>query len=152
MQHSDPQRSDAREARAWAAQRTEAAHIHAERLQARRDTEHDRAEALLAEFVAAAHHRELPSQPLRVRGYGGKSSARTPLRGWYLRRDASSGVSTDGNFYVLTAPLNIFDRIRGTHPKPSRPPMVLGAGGKDGETIDLSEVLDRLLPGWRDQR
>lgn len=73
------QHSDGRDARDWAAQRTEAARIHAERLQQRRDAEHDRAEALLARFVAAAHQQNLPTQPLRVQGYGGKSSARTPL-------------------------------------------------------------------------
>lgn len=145
------QHSDGRDARDWAAQRTEAARIHAERLQQRRDAEHDRAEALLARFVAAAHQQNLPTQPLRVQGYGGKSSARTPLHGWYLRRNATAGVSTDGQFYILTAPLSVLDRLRGLHPPPSRPPMVLGAGGKDGESLDLTEALERLLPGWDTQ-
>lgn len=133
----------------WAAQRTEAARIHAERLQARRDAEHDRAEALLAEFVAVALRTGPAPQPLRVRGYGGSGSARTPLQGWYLRTNATAGVSTAADFYVLTAPLTLLDRIRGIRPQPTRPPMVLGAGGKDGESLDLTEALERILPGWR---
>ncbi|HLS24489.1 MAG TPA: hypothetical protein VK063_01290 [Beutenbergiaceae bacterium] len=154
--HRRPHRShDADPSRAgndWAAQRTEAARIHQERLQARRDAEHRRAEELIAEFIEAARRADLPSTALRVRGYGGRGSARTPLRGWYLRTDASSGLSTEGDFYVLSAPLSVLDRIRGVHPEPSRPPLVLGAGGKDGESLDLTEALERLLPGWRTGR
>ncbi|MGC0143295.1 hypothetical protein [Pseudactinotalea sp. Z1732] len=133
----------------WATRRTEAARIHAERLQARKDVEHERAESLLREFVTAATRAGLAPQPLRVRGYGGSASARTPLTGWYLRSDASAGVSTEADFYVLTAPLSLLDRLRGVRPEPARPPLVLGAGGKDGESIDLTEALERLLPGWR---
>jgi hypothetical protein len=29
-------------------------------------------------------------------------------------------------------------------PEPSDPPLVLGAGGKDGESVDLREALDRV--------
>lgn len=135
----------------WAAERTEAARIHAERLQARRDAEHDRAEALLREFAAAAAREHLVPQPLRVLGYGGRGSARTGVQGWYLRTDRTSGMDTEGNFYVLTAPLSPLDRLRGVRPSPTRPPLVLGAGGKDGEALDLTIALERLLPGWRTQ-
>ena len=140
--HRDPNQD-------WAAQRTEAARVHQERLQARRNAEHQRAEALVAQFIRAAGQAGLTPEPLRVRGYGGRGSARTPLRGWYLRADASSGLGADGSFYLLTAPLTLIDRIRGVRPEPTRPPLVLGAGGKDGESLDLAEALERLLPGWR---
>ncbi len=133
----------------WARQRTEAAHVQAERLRARQDAEHARADAMLREFARVAAERGLEPEVLQVKGYGGRGTARTPLRGWYLRQDRSAGVSTDGDFYVLTAPLSLVDRVRGVRPAPQKPPLVLGAGGKDGESVDLDVALERLLPGWR---
>jgi hypothetical protein len=134
----------------WAKQRAEAVRVQDERLRARQDAEHTRAEALLREFAAAARAAGLAPGPLRVQGYGGRGTARTPLQGWYLRVDRTLGVSTDGDFYVLTAPIGLVERVRGTRPEPRRPPLTLGAGGKDGESLPLAEALDRLLPGWRD--
>ena len=133
----------------WAQQRTEAAREHAARLAARQDAEHARAEQLLADFVRRARAAGLEPEPLQVKGYGGRGTARTPLHGWYLRTDRTAGVSTDGDFYVLTAPLGLLDRVRGIRPAPRRPPLVLGAGGKDGDSIDLVDALERLLPGQR---
>ena len=136
----------------WSRQRTEAARLQAERLRARQDAEHARAAALLHDFARAAERTGLPAEPLRVRGYGGRSEARTPLRGWYLRLNRTVAVSTEGDFYVLTAPLSPLDRLRGVRPEPQPPPLILGAGGKDGDSIDLAEALERVLPGWRDAR
>lgn len=133
----------------WSQQRAEAVRLQAERLQARQDAEHTRAEALLREFVAAARDAGLPAESLQVQGYGGRGTARTSLRGWYLRVDRTSGISTDGDFYVLTAPIGLLDRVRGVRPEPRRPPLLLGAGGKDGDSISLADALERLLPGWR---
>ncbi|MBL0888672.1 hypothetical protein [Myceligenerans indicum] len=133
----------------WAQQRTEAARLQAERLRERQDAEHARAEAMLARFVTEAREAGLAPEPLVMRGYGGRGTARTPLRGWYLRTDRTAAVSDDGAFYVMTAPLSLLDRLRGVRPEPRRPPLVLGAGGKDGDSIELSAALDRLLPGRR---
>lgn len=130
----------------WAERRTEAARLQAERLRERQDAEHTRAEAMLADFVARARAAGLEPEPLVVRGYGGRGTARTPLRGWYLRTDRTAAVSDDGGFYVLTAPLTLLDRFRGVRPEPTRPPLVLGAGGKDGDSIELASALARLLP------
>ncbi|MFC8600126.1 hypothetical protein [Isoptericola sp. NPDC057191] len=133
----------------WAAQRTEAARVQAERLRARQDVEHAQAEALLHDFVRAAAAAGLEPEPLQVKGYGGRGTARTSLRGWYLRQDRTAAVTTDGAFYVLTAPLTLLDRVRGAHVTPQRPPMILGAGGKDGSSIELVAALQRVLPGWQ---
>lgn len=133
----------------WAGKRAEAVRVQAERLRQRQDAEHTRAEELLRRFAEAARAAGLDPEPLVVRGYGGRGTARTPLRGWYLRVDRSAGVTTDGTFYVLTAPLGLLDRVRGMRPEPSRPPLTLGAGGKDGESVPLADALERLLPGWR---
>ena len=135
----------------WARQRTEAARVQAERLRARQDAEHARADALLRDFARAAADAGLPPEPLQVRGYGGRGTARTPIRGWYLRNDRTAAVSTGGDFYVLTAPLSVVDRLRGVRPEPQKPPLVLGAGGKDGDSIELSAALDRLLPDWSEK-
>src|SRR5699024_7103382 len=107
-----------------------------------------RARRLLVAFADVARE-HLPAHPLRVLGYGGRGSARSGLSGWYLRGDRTSGLSTDGDFYVLPAPLPLRERFAGIELTPTPPPMVLGAGGKDGESIDLPEALERLLPGWR---
>ncbi|WP_369372889.1 hypothetical protein AB1046_04840 [Promicromonospora sp. Populi] len=133
----------------WARQRAEAVRVQAERLEARQDAEHTRAEAMLRDFVAAATAAGLVPGDLQVQGYGGRGTARTGLTGWYLRVDRTAGVSTDGAFYVLTAPIGLLDRVRGIRLEPRRPPLILGAGGKDGESVPLATALDRLLPGWR---
>ncbi|PUB26272.1 hypothetical protein C8K30_106361 [Promicromonospora sp. AC04] len=133
----------------WSRQRAEAVRVQAERLAARQDAEHTRAEAMLRDFVAAAKTAGLAPEDLQVQGYGGRGTARTGLKGWYLRVDRTAGVSTDGDFYVLTAPVSLLDRVRGIRPDARRPPLILGAGGKDGESVPLADALDRLLPGWR---
>ncbi len=132
----------------WAAKRTEAAAGHLARLEASLEAEHRRAEAMLKVFTRAARAAGLSPVPLRARGYRRSRSARTPLLGWYLRRDEKAAVDTDGNFYLLLTPLSLLDRFRGVTPRPSRPPLVLGAGGRDGDSVPLRVALDRLLPGW----
>lgn len=132
----------------WARQRTEAAQEQERRLHARHEVEHNKARAILAEFVEVARER-LPTERLMVKGYGGRGSARSDVEGWYLRIDKTVGLGTDGSFYVLTAPLSVLDRVRGVTLTPTPPPLVIGAGGKDGDSIELVAALERLLPGWR---
>jgi hypothetical protein len=132
----------------WAAQRTEAAREQERRLHARQQVEHDRAHAILRDFVAVAREHLTPER-LLVKGYGGRGVAKSDVDGWYLRVDKTVGLGTDGEFYVLTAPLGMLDRIRGVRLTPTPPPLVIGAGGKDGDSIDLVDALERLLPGWR---
>jgi len=100
---------------------------------------------MLAEFVERAREHGPAPVPLRARAYGGGASYRTPLRGWYLRADRTAAVGEDGSFYVLTAPRSLRARLAGTTPAPSDPPLVLGAGGRDGESVDLAVALERAL-------
>lgn len=136
----------------WTRQRAEAVRVQAERLEARQDAEHSRAEAMLREFAAAARAAGPAPEHLLVQGYGGRGTARTGIKGWYLRVDRTLGVSTDGDFYVLTAPVSLLDRVRGVRLEPRRAPLTLGAGGKDGESLPLAEALERVFPGWRGER
>ncbi|MGC5167862.1 hypothetical protein [Luteimicrobium sp. DT211] len=100
---------------------------------------------MLAGFVERAREHGPAPVPLRVRAYGGAGSYRTSLHGWYLRTDRTAAVGEDGRFYVLTAPRSLRARVAGTVPAPSDPPLVLGAGGKDGESVDLAVALERAL-------
>lgn len=133
----------------WAAERSAAAAEHLSRLQAKQEAEHREAQQLLERFAAAARARGLPTEPLRVQGYRPGRTARTSLTGWYLRNDRKAALDTRGRFYVLSAPLTGWDRIRGHTPQPARPPLVLGSGGRDGDSLPLGEALQRLLPGWQ---
>ncbi len=135
----------------WSDQRREAAAEHAERLRRREAAENAQAQQILDDFAAAALRAGLPAETLRITGYGGKGRATSDVTGWYVRQDRSMGVGTDGKLYILTAPLGLMDRWRRVHLEPIPPPLVLGAGGRDGDSIDLADALERLLPGWRER-
>lgn len=129
----------------WRARRREAADAHAAALAARQAAESARAREMIADFVTEAARRGVATEPLRAQGYGGRGSFRTGLQGWYLRRDRTVAIGTDGEFYVLTVPGGIAARWRGVAPAPHDPPLVIGAGGKDGESLDLDVALARVL-------
>lgn len=131
----------------WREQRREAAGAHAEALAARQRAESARARTMIEEFLDQARTRGVAPVPLHARSYDGRARYRTPLQGWYLRRDETVGIDTAGQFYVLTAPPSLIARFRGVQPTPQDPPLVIGAGGKDGESIDLPEALARVLAG-----
>ena len=136
MSHTDAAR--------WRAERREAAHAHAEALRQRRESESAQARAMITEFLAHAREHGPQPEPLRVRTYDGRARYRTPLHGWYLRFDETVAIDTDGEFYVLRTPPSVVGRLRGVRPEPSDPPLVIGAGGKDGESIDMRDALARL--------
>ena len=133
------------DAAAWREQRREAAAAHGEALARRQAAESARARVMIAEFVERAKASGPAPVPLRARSSSGSATYRTPLVGWYLRVDESVGVDVDGQFYVLRAVPSLSARLRGTSPEPSDPPLVLGAGGRDGESLDLRDALDRVL-------
>ena len=83
-------------------------------------------------------------EPLRAELYSGQR-VKTDKTGWYLRKNESVAVGTDGGYYILTVPGGLKERVRGVKLKPSPPPLIVGKGGRDGETGDLSEFLQRRL-------
>ena len=122
-------------------------HAAGRALDRRRAQESTAARALLAEFVATAQARGLAPEPLRARSFDGSATYRTSVVGWYLRRNRSVAVGTDGEFYVLGVPRSLTARLRGATLAPSDPPLVLGKGGRDGESIDLADALALVLDG-----
>jgi hypothetical protein len=125
----------------WAARRGDAALEQAARLARQRSAESEVARVLLADFVRQAKDRNIPAVALRARAINGRSLYRTGVTGWYLRRDGSLGVDEHGEFYVLRAPTSLASRLRGTTVRPSDPPLVVGVGGRDGESMPLADLL-----------
>jgi len=103
-----------------------------------------RAQRLIDAFLVAARRDGLEAQPLQARLLSGQQ-VRTDKQGWYLRRDRSVAIGADGGYYQLVVPGGLRERLRGVRLRPTPPPMVVGRGGKDGETGPLQDFLDRLL-------
>ncbi len=132
----------------WAARRRDAAEEQVARLDRVRAAETEQARALLAGFVHDARARGLAPVSLQARATNGRALYRTGLTGWYLKRNRSLAVDEDGQFYVLTAPPTLAARFRGATVAPSDPPLVVGAGGRDGESLPLADLLAlRLAAG-----
>lgn len=129
----------------WRDRRTHDAAGQVRRLAARQAAETAQARELIAGFLEAAEHAGIQPVPLFARGYGNKGRYRTGLNGWYLRLNESSAIDTEGNFYVLTVAGGLRALVAGARPEASEPPLILGKGARDGESIDLKEALERVL-------
>ncbi|WP_062071841.1 hypothetical protein [Demequina sediminicola] len=119
----------------------------AQALERQRAAESRQAAELIEGFVAAAVEAGIAPERLTVRPFGGGSRYRTALEGWYLKRDKSVGVGTDGKFYVLSIPSSFKARLAGATIAPSDPPLELGKGGRDGESMPMAEALAKRLAG-----
>jgi hypothetical protein len=130
---------------AWREQRRQAVDGRAAALEAGRAAEAEKAAALLADFVRRAAERGLTPSVLSAQSFNGRSTYKTKLRGWYLKTNKSVAVGTDGKFYTLTVPSSLRARFTGAEVEPSTPRLVIGAGGRDGETMPLAQLLERRL-------
>jgi len=90
--------------------------------------------------VAAAKAKGVAAHPIRATLYGGQS-VKTDKVGWYIRKNESIAIGEDGSYYVLTVPGGLRERFTGVKLMPSPPPLIIGRGGKDGESGDLAEFL-----------
>ena len=102
--------------------------------------ESKQAQVLIDRFVTDARERGIAPVPLRATLYSGQS-VKTDKVGWYLRKNQSLAIGEDGSYYVLTVPGGWRERLSGVKLKPSPPPMVVGKGGRYGESGDLAEFL-----------
>ena len=98
-----------------------------------------------AGFVRRAAERGLEAHPLTARTFDGRATYRTKVRGWYLKSNRSVAVGADGGYYLLTVPASLRARFTGAELAPSTPRLIVGAGGGDGETVPLAQLLDRRL-------
>jgi hypothetical protein len=128
--------------------RAEDAAQRAELAAAQERGESIQAQKLINEFLAAAKAKGIAPHPLRATLYSGQS-VKTDKIGWYLRKNHSVAIGDDGRYYVLIVPGGLRERLSGAKLQPTPPPLVVGRGGKDGETGDLARFLQlRLEPGW----
>jgi hypothetical protein len=125
----------------WREERRQAAAEHAAALERRKASETAQARELLVDFVATLKERGVEPEPLRAQVVGSNASYRTNLIGWYLRRNRSLAVDVDGNFYILGVQASLKARVAGVHVLPSDPPIIVGQGARDGESMPLAELL-----------
>ncbi len=103
---------------------------------------------MVKDFVARAQDAGLEPSRLTARAYSGRSVLKTDVIGWYIKRDCSVGVSVAGDFYLLHAPGGWSARLKGVHLDPSDPPLELGRGARDGESMPMEKALSiRLAAG-----
>jgi hypothetical protein len=133
---------DAAERRAKRARRA-AYHVEAQRRQS--EQESVKAQELVDRFVVEAGRTRLPTEELTARPWSGRGRYRTGVTGWYLRRDRSIGVGVDGSYYVLLVPPVRFGRWRTVPVDPTPPPLVVGRGGRDGDSVALEALLRTRL-------
>ncbi|MFL6026879.1 MAG: hypothetical protein ACJ72G_04650 [Friedmanniella sp.] len=127
--------------------RAEEAARRAELAAAQERGESQQAQVLIDAFVAEARARGIAPEPLRATLFSGQS-VKTDQVGWYLRKNRSLAIGADGSYYVLTVPGGLRERLTGVKLEPSPPPLVIGKGGRDGESGSLSDFLSwRLAAG-----
>jgi hypothetical protein len=128
----------------------ERADYHVRMQEKRRARESARAQVLVDEFARTAREQGLATTELTARTWKGSGRYSTGVRGWYLRLDRSVGVDPDGRYYTLLVPPRPLARFRGVEVAPSDPPLQVGEGARDGESIALSELLRLRLEAGDD--
>ena len=127
------------------AERAEQAQYHVEAQRRRSERESAKAQVLVDGFVAQATQAGLATEELTARPWSGRGRYRTGVVGWYLRRDRSVGVGLDGGYYVLVVAPRRFGRWTTVPVDPSPPPLQVGQGARDGESVALDVLLEMRL-------
>jgi hypothetical protein len=131
------------------AERAERADYHVEAQRLRSVQESAKAQLLIDRFVAQATQAGLATGELTARPWSGRGRYRTGVVGWYVRRDRSLGVGLDGSYYVLVVAPERFGRWRTVPVDPTPPPLQVGQGARDGESVSLDALLEMRLQ-WPD--
>ena len=77
---------------------------------------------------------------------------KTPLVGWYLNKAGTLAVDPQARYYMLVTAGSALARFTGVEVAPSAPTLVIGRGGRDGETGDLTDFLARALETYESRR
>ena len=105
------------------------------------------AQVQVDEFVATAKSRGLTPEPLRAQLMDG-TRVKSDQVGWYINKGQTLAIAPDGRFFKLLTTGGRFARFTGVKLSPSLPPLVVGRGGRDGETGDLKDFLERTLADY----
>jgi len=127
--------------------RAEDARRREEMAAAARRNESIAAQVLVDEFVADAKGRGLVPEPLRAQLMDG-TRVKSDQVGWYLNKARTLAIAPNGRFFQLLTTGGRLTRLTGVKLNPSPPPLVVGRGGRDGETGDLSDFLARTLADY----
>lgn len=141
---------DNSEGAAWQEKRRDAADERLAAFTRRKAAETEQAAAHVAAFVNDARERHLPATTLRARSLNGRTTYRTSLEGWYIKRNQTLAIGVDGKFYILSAPASLAARVKGVVVQPSDPPLIVGLGGRDGESMPMAELLEQRLEAGDD--
>lgn len=102
------------------------------------------AQVQLDAFVARLRAASVAPEPLLATLLNG-SRVKTDKVGWYLNNAQTLAVGPDGTYYQLVTSGGVLARFTGVHVRPGTPTLVIGRGGRDGETGDLADFIDRAL-------
>ncbi|MDR1449396.1 MAG: hypothetical protein LBI84_04225 [Propionibacteriaceae bacterium] len=125
----------------WAAKRRAAARVHEAALAQAQAAESAQARSLLADFVAKVKALGIAPERLEATGYSGGRPYKTDVVGWYLRSNRTVATDPEGRYFVLQTPGGWAARFTGVRLTPEEPPLTVGRGGRDGEAIDLKDLL-----------
>lgn len=134
----------------WAARRQAEVRARSDALARERAAETAQARQLLARFVRDMTERGIPPQRLRARVADTRTTYRTPLTGWYLRRNGTVAVGVDAEYYLLDTPRSLRGRLLGVRPRPAEPGLRIGVGARDGESMTLEQALRQRLEAGRE--
>ena len=124
--------------------RREAARRLAELAASARRGEAQAAQVVIDDFVVRARQQGLEPVKLEAMLLDGRT-VRTDKTGWYVNKRHSLAIGEGGEWYVLTVTAGAMSRFTGVKLTASPPELVVGRGGRDGESGDLVEFLDRVL-------
>ncbi len=130
----------------WSAQRRVSAQTHGELLAQVQARDEAQAKEQIARFMVRVKKAQVPPERLIANKLSGNGTVRTTQCGWYIRTNRSAAIGVDGNFYLMLADGGLRTWLRGATLTPSSPPLVLGASGRDGDSIPLRDALARVAP------
>jgi len=133
----------------WAQRRREAFTAHTAAHHRQRAAETAQARELIADFVREMVRRGLPPARLRARVPGSRRTYRTNLSGWYLRRNRSLAVSVEADLYLLDTSRSLRALLFAARIRPIDPPLRVGVGARDGESMPLERLLRQRLEAGR---
>lgn len=107
-------------------------------------TESAAAQVLVDGFVATAKERSLSPEPLMALLMNG-TRVKSDQVGWYINKARTLAITPDGRFLQMLTSGSALARFTGVKLVPAPPPLVIGRGGRDGETGDLQDFLERAL-------